>query len=190
MSDIPRGNSPMSSDSAAGRASQDTAPARVKTKEEKGTLRTEAADAAEAVKTEAAKQFDRARNSASSFAGEQKNAAAERLAAIATALSKAAVELEEEQPTIAAYTQKIASRIDRASSDFKNRDVDSLVGMAEEFGRRQPAAMLGIAAIAGFMSGRFLMASGRRRDTAPGAAARDGSSQPPPSYPRRDSPRR
>jgi hypothetical protein len=37
--------------------------------------------------------------------------------------------------------------------------------MAERFGRRQPVAFLGIAALAGFAAGRFAMASARRMDS-------------------------
>lgn len=150
-------------------------------------VRNEAGKATEAVKAEATKQFEKVRDGAEALAGGQKDAAARQLAGIATAMKKTAEELEADQPAVAGYTRSIASGIDRASSNLKNRDVDSLVGMAEDYGRNQPAAMLGIAAVAGFLTSRFLMASGRRREAQSSRSGVSTNSQanPRPSFPGR-----
>jgi ElaB/YqjD/DUF883 family membrane-anchored ribosome-binding protein len=129
------------------------------------TVRQEVESVAGAVKAEAESQLERAKDGTASFAGKQKDAAAQQLSGIAEALRKTSAGLESEQPTVAAYARSIAGRLERVSRRVESHDVDGLVGMAEDFGRRQPASMLGIAALAGFVSGRFLLASGKRRES-------------------------
>ena len=58
---------------------------------------------------------------------------------------------------------------------MRNRDVDDLIAMAEDFGRRQPVAFMGAAALAGFLASRFLLASAKRRNTQ--AMAQSGDMQ-------------
>jgi len=128
------------------------------------SLRQEAGRVASALTSEAEHQFERAKEGTASFADEQKDAAARQMAGIATALRRTSDDLDADQPAVARHARSMAKRIDQVSSNLKNHDVDSLLGMAEDYARRQPAATLGIAALAGFISGRFLTASGRRRD--------------------------
>ena len=56
---------------------------------------------------------------------------------------------------------------------MKNRNVDELLAMAEDFGRTQPVAFLGAAALAGFVASRFVLSSANRRK-----ASGDGAPQP------------
>jgi ElaB/YqjD/DUF883 family membrane-anchored ribosome-binding protein len=118
-----------------------------------------------AVKVEAESQLERAKDSTASFAEQQKDAAARQLSGIARALKQTSEGLSSEQPAVAAYARSIAGSVERISTRVEDHDVDRLIGMAEDFGRRQPASMLGIAALAGFVSGRFLLASGKRRES-------------------------
>jgi hypothetical protein len=50
---------------------------------------------------------------------------------------------------------------------IEDRDVDDLLGMTQDFGRRQPVAFLGAAALAGFVASRFALASAHRRENKP-----------------------
>jgi hypothetical protein len=47
-----------------------------------------------------------------------------------------------------------------------------MAGMAEEFGRKQPLAFLGVAALAGLAGSRFLTASAKRTSAASAAQNR------------------
>lgn len=129
-------------------------------------------------KAEAESQIDRVKDDTLSFAEKQKDLASQQLIGVATALKRVSEELSSEQPTVARYTRSIAGSVERVSRRVENHDVDSLVGMAEDFGRRQPASLLTIAALAGFVSGRFLLASGRRRESRTGESATSSRSNP------------
>ncbi len=143
-------------------------------------------------KVEAESQIDRVKDDTLSFAEKQKDLASQQLTGVATALKRVSEELSSEQPTVARYTRSIAGSVERVSRRVENHDVDSLVGMAEDFGRRQPASLLGIAALAGFVSGRFLLASGRRRESRTGELATSSRNNPSvepfasPNLPRRE----
>jgi ElaB/YqjD/DUF883 family membrane-anchored ribosome-binding protein len=142
------------------------------------SVKDEAVKQLDTVKHEAAKQVDKAKAGAESFAGEQKDKLADQLSGIAGALSKTASEIGGDQPAVASYARDIARSLGRVSENIKGQDVRSIVRMTEDFGRRQPAAMLGIAALAGFMSGRFLLASSRREEPASDSVSTAGTLQP------------
>ncbi len=114
------------------------------------------------LKDQAQTQLSDATEKAKSFAGEQKDAAGEQLSGVADAISKVASELQD-QPQIAGYANELASGIKRVSDTVKNRNVDELLAMAEDFGRTQPVAFLGAAALAGFVASRFVLSSANRR---------------------------
>lgn len=136
-------------------------------KQDLSTVGREASDVVATVKVEAEKHLGHAKEGAESFVGEQKDVVARQLAGIAGALSKTSTELQAQQPAVAEYTQKIARSIEGVSEQIKDHDVKSLVRIAEDFGRRQPATMLSLAALAGFLSGRVLLASSQRSEPAP-----------------------
>ncbi|SDB58748.1 hypothetical protein [Bauldia litoralis] len=145
---------------------------------------------------EAKKQVGEIEAKAETFAGEQKDAAAERLVGIAAALKDVAGDLDNrDEPAVAGYARDLAKGIGRVSDTIKDRDVGDLMAMAEDFGRKQPAAFLGLAALAGFASGRFALASAakRERDTPRSVSSRQvvaSSPGPAQSAPPRPSPRR
>ncbi|KKB76090.1 hypothetical protein VW35_19540 [Devosia soli] len=104
---------------------------------------------------------------AKSFASEQKDLAAGQISGVASALDKVANELEgTEQQTIARYARDISRSLSDFGRQIENRDVDDLMGAAQDFGRKQPVAFLGAAALAGFVASRFAAASAHRRSTA------------------------
>jgi hypothetical protein len=59
----------------------------------------------------------------------------------------------------------VAQGVDRLATNVRNNDVDELLAMAQDFGRSQPLAFLGMAAAAGFMASRFALASSHRRSS-------------------------
>jgi hypothetical protein len=141
-----------------------------------------AAKDAEALKYNAEEQIKRATQQAKSFAADQKNFAAEQISGVASAISKVADELEEEQATTARYARDLARGLDRFGNTVNGKSVEELMGLAQSFGRSQPLAFLGAAALAGFMASRFAGASAQRRQGHSSATSRDGTAPPDPTY--------
>jgi hypothetical protein len=95
------------------------------------------------------------------IAEQQKDAGADQISSIAEAVHDAAHELEGKLPAAAEYFHSAADRLEQASSDMRNRDVNDLLSACGDFARREPAAFLGGAMIAGFALTRFLKSSGK-----------------------------
>jgi len=116
----------------------------------------------------ASEKMGEARHQAKSFASDQKNLAAGQINGVAAAITKVADELDgTEQQTVARYARDLASGISSMGKTIEDRDVDDLMGMAQDFGRKQPVAFLGAAALAGFVASRFALASAHRRENKP-----------------------
>lgn len=97
------------------------------------------------------------------MAAEKKNLIAEQLAGVADALQKVGNDMKTgETAMVGRYASDLGGSAKRLAEDLKNRDMGEIVSMAEDFGRRQPVAFLGLAAIAGLAASRFVMASGSR----------------------------
>lgn len=94
------------------------------------------------------------------IAEQQKDAGAEKLGTLAEAVHGAAQELESKLPAAADYIHSAADRLERASSNIRDRGVDDLIGACGSFARREPAAFFGGAMLAGFALSRFLKSSG------------------------------
>ncbi|WP_425504980.1 nutrient deprivation-induced protein [Rhizobium hidalgonense] len=94
---------------------------------------------------------------------EQANFAARQVGGVATALEKVGAELEaSDQPEVGRYARQIGRSVQRVAKQMQNKDIGQIAAMAEEFGRREPLAFLGIAALAGLSASRFLTASAKR----------------------------
>jgi hypothetical protein len=132
-------------------------------KHELNTLRTEAEGQVRALADEAKGQIAATTDKVKGMAEHQKEALVHELDGVATAVSKVAGELENEQASSAAYARTIADGVQRFSEMMRTKSVDDLIAMAQDLGRRQPAAFIGAAAIAGFAASRFLKASAERR---------------------------
>lgn len=105
---------------------------------------------------------------AKSFAADQKELAAGQINGLAAAITKVADELDgSDQQTVARYARDLASGLSNVGKTIQDRDVDDLMGLAQDFGRKQPVAFLGAAALAGFMASRFALASAHRRESKP-----------------------
>jgi hypothetical protein len=117
----------------------------------------------QSAKSTAQAELGNVKQHAKDAATDQKNFAAERVSGIASAIEKVGKELEQgDQPEVGRYATQIGSSVHRFADEIKGKDMGQIAGMAEDFGRRQPAAFIGIAALAGFAASRFLTASADR----------------------------
>ena len=90
--------------------------------------------------------------------------AGEQVSATAQALRSTGQHLREQgQDTQAKAADRIADQADRMGSYLTESNADRLLGDVEDFGRRQPMAVVGIGLAVGFAASRFLKASSRKR---------------------------
>jgi hypothetical protein len=133
----------------------------------------EVKEQAAALGEEAKAQLAEATDKAKSIAAQQKDLLAEQLGGLSGALRKVAGELETSNDSSAGYIRTLADGADRVTSTVRDNDIDTVLSMAQDFGRRQPAAFLGAAALLGFAASRFVMASASRPVKPDGSAAPD-----------------
>jgi hypothetical protein len=146
-----------------------------------GDLRQMAKDDVASVRHAAKDGMSKASAAANEAADQQKTYAADRVAGVATAIEKAGSELEGDQPELGRMTRQMGESVQRFAEDIKGRDLGEIAGMAEDFGRRQPLAFLGIAAIAGLAASRFIGASASRQSSMTSRAGREETGRPAPS---------
>lgn len=121
----------------------------------------------------AQEKLGEASDKAKSFAADQKDLAAAQINGVAHALSKVADELESsDQQSIGRYARDLAKGLSDIGGQIETRSIDDLYGAAQDFGKNQPVAFLGVAALAGFAASRFALASNQRRSVSskPGQA--------------------
>jgi hypothetical protein len=115
------------------------------------------------LKDQAEQQVSAVTDKAKSFANEQKDLLASQVNGVADAIAKVADELDQsDQQSVARYARDLAGGLSRFGRNVEGKDVDEVMGMAQSFGRQQPLAFLGAAALAGFMASRFAQASAHR----------------------------
>jgi hypothetical protein len=131
----------------------------------------QAGDLAEQAKAQLAEVTHKAKG----LATEQKDLLAGQIGGVADAMQRVATELESSDASSAQYARMIADGATRLSDTVRDNDVDAILAMAQDFGRKQPAAFLGAAALLGFAASRFLLAS-NKRETERVAAAQTGTS--------------
>jgi hypothetical protein len=117
----------------------------------------ELAETAKAQAADAAQKFK-------GMASEQKDLLAAQIGGVADAMDRVAGELETNNGASAHYARAIAENAEKLSSTIRDNDVDQILEIAQDFGRRQPAAFMGAAALLGFAASRFLLASAKRRE--------------------------
>jgi ElaB/YqjD/DUF883 family membrane-anchored ribosome-binding protein len=142
-----------------------------------GELAGKVSDDIASVKQTAKDQLSGATEKANEIAVAQKNVIASKLGGVAAAMEKVAAELEQgDQRDIGRLTRTVGSSMRTFSDDIKDRSLGEVAQMAEDFGRKQPFAFLGLAAIAGLAASRFLTASADRQASA--SSASDTTSSP------------
>ena len=102
------------------------------------------------------------RDSATSLFEEQRNRAADEIAALGEALRQSAKALDQSGGTVARYADQAAQQIGDFAGTLRNRSWNELAGDVEDFGRRWPLVFMAGAVGVGFVAGRFLMASAAR----------------------------
>jgi hypothetical protein len=139
-----------------------------------------AKDVASKVATEARTQgaqiIEQAKSQLSAVAGkargmadDEKTFVAAQVDGVAAAMSRVADELDGSNGPSARYARMIADSAEQLSNTIRDKSVDQLIGMAQDFGRKQPAAFVGAAALLGFVASRFVMASATRPTPEPDA---------------------
>ncbi|CDM61123.1 MULTISPECIES: hypothetical protein [Rhizobium] len=119
--------------------------------------------ARDTLKEDATTAVDRVKDAVS----KETSFAARQVGGIATALEKVGSELEKsDQPEVGRYARQIGSSVQTLAKQMEGRDLGEVATMAEDFGRKQPLAFLGIAALAGLAASRFLTASAKRSTSA------------------------
>jgi hypothetical protein len=93
----------------------------------------------------------------STQAGEQVNATAEALRTTSRQLR------DQGQDAPAQAAEKVAHHAERLGGYLSESSADRILDDLEDFGRRQPLAVVGLGVAAGFVASRFLKASSRER---------------------------
>lgn len=133
-------------------------------KSEFDKVKEEATAQASGLVDEAKAQIADVTEKAKGLATEQKDLLAGQIGGVADAMERVATDLEGQNASSAQYARMIADGASRISSTVRDNDVDSILSMAQDFGRKQPAAFIGAAALLGFAASRFLLASAKRED--------------------------
>lgn len=129
-----------------------------------GDIRQKVKDDVESVRHMAQDQMSNVSTKAQEAADRQKGYAAEKVAGFATVMEKVGSELEgQDQPDVGRMARQMGESVHRFADDIKGRSLGEIAGMAEDFGRKQPLAFLGMAAIAGLAASRFIGASASRQ---------------------------
>ncbi|MCP1838364.1 hypothetical protein ACVIHI_000267 [Bradyrhizobium sp. USDA 4524] len=92
-------------------------------------------------------------------AGRQKQAGASQIEQVAQAVHGAADELQQQMPKAAEFAHAAASRIEEGAGALRESSLRDLSGTFNDFGRKEPLAVFGGAALAGFAISRFLKSS-------------------------------
>lgn len=120
----------------------------------------EARDAAlNAIRTKGSELGKQAGGRIEKVAAEGKDTVAQRIARVAAAMRAAGEAMQGEEPQIANYPLRFAERLERVSTQLRDRDVRALMIDVEDFARRRPELFLGGVLVAGVAVGRFLRAS-------------------------------
>jgi hypothetical protein len=87
---------------------------------------------------------------------DKKGFAADCLTDIAGTLRRASHEFDGQMPPAGQYIRRAAGQVDKFSEALRTRDAAELVKDVQDFARRQPVAVLGMAVLAGFAAVRVM----------------------------------
>jgi hypothetical protein len=133
-------------------------------------------------KAKASQTLEEARREGKSRVSTQKDRAAEQAGKISDALGQASARLRDEgEPSLARYTDQIASSISGLAEKFRERSVDDLLRDTRDLARREPALFLAGSVALGFAISRFFKASSQpdHREDEWNYGARAGSDELP-----------
>jgi len=138
---------------------------------------------ADRVRKEAAAVADAVSGKASEYADDARDATAEQVGSVASALRTAADELRKGSPQERTFSQ-LADSLADASEAMRDKDLGQMLDGVSSFARRNPALFLGGAALLGFAATRFSKASERRGE----ATSPTNHTPPPPASAHRPGP--
>ena len=81
---------------------------------------------------------------------------ADMLGNVARSVRRAAEDIERDPPQIADLARTLATRVDGYAHDLRDQSVEQIWQTTEDFTRRQPAVVFGLAALAGFFALRIV----------------------------------
>ncbi len=139
-----------------------------------GDVRAEAERTGEQIRHQGEEIASAARETATGFARDQKQAGAAGIDSVARAVDKAADELEETSPELARHTRDAAAQVHSFSERLREKSIGGIVDDLTGYAKREPAAFLGVAVVAGFALSRFLGARTESGDDAGNGHQRDG----------------
>ena len=141
----------------------------------------EARAAGSSVRQEAAGLGSTIKQGLSAQVDQQKKGIADRIGAIAERTQRAADDLRDQEAWLGNLLGRGARELEHIASDIRDNDMQSIIGSAEGFARRQPALFMGAAVALGFALTRVVRAgpaaSGSHGDQTP---YRPSSSRPEP----------
>jgi hypothetical protein len=108
------------------------------------------------------------RDSATALFEDQRNRAADEIAALGETLRRSVQSLDNTNGTVARYADQASRQIGDFATTLRQRSWNEMTGDVENFARRWPLAFIAATVGVGFAAGRFLMASAAR----PAEAAR------------------
>ena len=106
-----------------------------------------------------------AKEQASGVYDRQKGRALGEIDNLASALRQTTSNLRQNDASsiAATVTDRVADRLETISRSVEGKDFDTLIRDTQDFGRRNPAMFLGIAAAIGFLAARFAKSSTQQR---------------------------
>jgi hypothetical protein len=143
-------------------------------KPEPGDLTSIASDVASEIASTAAEQsrglLQAAKGTATGFADQRKDTAAQSIADLASSLRETG-ESFEEQPSLKAFVGSAADGLDQLATGLRDRSFSEIYADVEAMARRQPLTFGAGAAIAGFLLARFIKSSAEEMSEANAARA-------------------
>jgi hypothetical protein len=171
------------------KAEEDFERAKSAVKKEADAAKDQIGEAADRLRDGASSIADKAKDAVSERAEEGKETVASSMADFATAVRKASNELgARDQSMAASLVREVAGGLEDASKAIHGRSVGDLTRSVSDFARRQPAAFLLGATVAGIALGRFIKATEDRHDDSGTAASSLGATITPGGAPTRASP--
>lgn len=131
---------------------------------------------AAAIGDEAMTQLEGVTEKAKGMAADQKDLLVAQLGGVSGALQKVAGELDSSGEAGSRYVRMLADGAEKLTSTVRDNDVDQIIGIAQDFGRKQPVAFMGAAALLGFVASRFVLASASRKPDTTATPAGSGYS--------------
>lgn len=126
------------------------------------------------LKEEASHIAERVKERGKKILSREKDEAAGTLDSVAGAFRSSADRLDDEQPR--RYLGMAADRLESFGRQLRDKDIDSLLGEAQDTARRAPVAFFAGSVITGFLLARFMKSSAERSGEARGTSGTGGAS--------------